>query len=247
MLHKVGECIPEEIINKSLIKSLRKRMNKKNIKYHMNKYKECLRPFIASIYMDTCIDEEGIDTLVSYKGNPSHYTCDIDTSNCINDMCRNIIRRLYHGARDLPYYILDVVFRNKNKFMSSPIRTNDFRIMNRNISYYNTEKEKLYFWLKYRSKYFTECFEPDLLFYPPELAYYIFNKNSCRVVYTSKYVDTYKWIDLELEFGRYHRTKDLVVSVLLRGVNDENPKGCTLKKNLCNIGYDLSKNIIEFI
>lgn len=209
----------------------------------MDKYKEEFRPLISSIYMDTCIDEEAIDTLVSYKGNPSHYTCDIDTLNDINDLCRNIIRRLYHGARDLPYIILDVVFRNKNKFMSSPIRMNDLRNMNRNISYYNTENEKIDFWLKYKSKYFIECFEPDLLFYPPSLAYYIFNKDSCRVIYTTKYVDTYKWVNLELEFGRYHRTKDIVVSIR----RSYNPKDSKLKKYLCNLGYDLSNNIIEFI
>jgi len=261
--HKNGDSLeyPQYIFSK-IYSQIRSRNNKRGIIHTMNKYESKYRAKIASVYMDYCIDEESIDTLVYFGGDPGHYTDDIDICNNDIDMCRTIIRRLFHGARCLPDRVLSDVFIHKNRFLVSPTSKYQCKQSRRSIKYSRMENSKLDFWLYTFPDTFTEqctndmeyySTEEDMLKYPSNNMYYIFNNGKVvRHIYI--YGDGLSqddWVKFELAFGKYCRTKDVIVSVLCRGMNSPKIPRISEKypvRNLMHrVGYDLVRNIIQYI
>lgn len=249
-----GRVSPDLCIK--LHRSLRRRSNKWGISQQLKKYGLENIPMIASRYMDYCIDEEGIDTLISFGGDPNFYTCDLFTINNKIDLCRTIIRRLFHGARYLPYNILKYVFDNKDKFMST-LEEETPNIPDRSNLYYEIECSKLSYFLETFPGIFTkECTNneewftssSDLLQYPSTLMYYIFRDNQkYSHIYMFKCLTIYDWVDLELKFGRHFRRKGIIVSVLIRNSNNLVSKKTETFDRMSNLGYDLSSHIIGFL
>jgi len=261
--HKNGDTLkyPEYILTK-IYGELRVRNNEKGISDALLKYDKNDRCKVASIYMDFCIDEVAIDTLVYHGGNPSCYTDDIDVINNEIDTCRTIIRRLFHGARYLPEIVLEDVMMYRNRFLSSPRFKFNLMDSKRPIKYSRIEKEKLKYFLEYYPEMFTrelvgnmDIYDDEnycIMKYPPKNAYFIFQRNKCTgsvYIREDKTFNISEWVQFEINFGKYYRTRDIIIHSLCR--SDSIPPRFTrkypLRNIMYNLGYDLAKKVIEYI
>lgn len=261
--HKNGDTLkyPEYILTE-IHGEIRIRNNYEGISKALLKYKCRDRSIIASIYMDFCIDEVAIDTLVMNGGNPSCYTDEIDMSNNEIDTCRTIIRRLFHGAKDLPEIVLNDVFMYKNRFLSSP--RFKFNLMNskRPIKYSRIEREKLKYFLEYYPNRFSnysvenmDIYDDDnypITTYPPRNSYLTFQRDRCTgIIYVvgDTPITLDEWVRFEIMFGKYYRTREIIIYSLCRS-ESISPKisiKYPLRNMMHNLGYDLAKKVIEYL